>query len=237
MHSPAVRFTRVLALTAGLAGGGVVLGLPSAGWPVMAAAAAASMLAAIVLFVVPAASGRRASPALAGAAPGSPPAAGSAAADPADGPVLAPGEFIERRQSMSAAGWGTTLLIAVRRADAPAGADSEGATDDLRAGVVAAIRSNIRPGDLVGLLEGDTFAVFLRAAPQQMSKAIGERICARIEDTIFLDSAARLVVLSASIGGVTTTPASVHREFDMARESLASAIERGPGTVRISIAA
>jgi len=235
MHSPAVRFIRVLALTAGLAAGLVMLGLPSAGWPVIAAAAA-SVLASLVLFAVPG-TGRRETPAaVAGAAPG-PRAADGAADDQVGGQVLAPGEFVERRQSMSAAGWGTTLLIAIRRTDAPAGTDPAAATGDLRASVVAAIRSSIRSGDLVGMLEGDTFAVFLRAAPQQMSQAIGERICARIEDTIFLDDAARLVTLSASIGGVTTTPASVHRELDMARESLASAIERGPGTVRISIAA
>src|SRR5690606_9676753 len=138
-----------------------------------------------------------------------------------------PEEFFERRQRMSAVGWGTTLLIALRRADAPAGTDAAEATCDLRASVLAAIRANVRSDDLVGVLEGDIFAVFLRAAPQQVSQAIGERICARIGDTVLLDGAARLVTLSASVGGVTTTPASVHHELDMARQSLAGAIERG----------
>jgi diguanylate cyclase (GGDEF)-like protein len=68
--------------------------------------------------------------------------------------------------------------------------------------IAAAIRTNVRDGDLVGRLGGEEFGVFLRGANDLVALHVGERIRTAI-NALFVRSEGIAQRLSVSIGGAT----------------------------------
>lgn len=88
--------------------------------------------------------------------------------------------------------------------------------------IAQAIKGAVRPGDLVGRLGGEEFAVFLPRTEAGMATQLAERICAAIVGQVFAPGG-RVHPLSASLGGAVFRGAASFADlFRIADERLYS---------------
>ncbi len=93
--------------------------------------------------------------------------------------------------------------------------------------IARSIRAVVRPGDLVGRMGGEEFAVFLPAVDQSAAEAVAERIRRSVNLAIFTPDG-RQRSLSVSIGGVAfDRPATFSELFRIADQRLYGAKQSG----------
>ncbi|WJI81256.1 MULTISPECIES: GGDEF domain-containing protein, partial [unclassified Mesorhizobium] len=99
--------------------------------------------------------------------------------------------------------------------------------------ISAAIRSQIRSGDLVGRLGGEEFGVYLPGADQHEAALVAERIRDQVKKAAFRPGG-KECVLTVSVGGATFSQAPAFAEmFRLADERLYDAKHAGRDRVRL----